>query len=208
MRIWEGLLDDGAITNYVAAGADQALLRNQRSAAFMIGNTPPVAHPADFTREAAQPLQIAFADLLAHATDVDGESLVLAGVSATTTNGINLATNNACVFYTNALNVADAFSYTVSDGHGGMATGLVRITVTNVPSQVTSLVLTETTASVMFSGAPGQAYDVRRSTNLTDWVVLVITNAPSDGRFLIDDNFSDLGGVPTQAFYQLAAPVP
>jgi hypothetical protein len=121
VRIWEGLLDDAAITNYVAAGADQPLLRNQRSASFMVGNTQ---------------------------------------------------------------------------------------SVTNVPSQVTSLVLTDIQTTVTFSGMPGQAYDVRRSTNLIDWVVLVITNAPSDGLFQFEDSFSDLGGLPPQAFYQLAAPAP
>jgi hypothetical protein len=121
VRIWEGLLDDAAITNYVAAGADQPLLRNQSSTSFMVGNTP---------------------------------------------------------------------------------------TVTNVPSQVISLVLTGEQTTISFSGMPGQTYDVRRSTNLTDWVVLVITNAPSDGLFQIEDTFSDLGGMPPQAFYQLAAPVP
>jgi hypothetical protein len=121
VRIWEGLLDDAAITNYVAAGADQPLLRNQSSASFMVANTA---------------------------------------------------------------------------------------SVTNVPSQVTSLVLTGAQTTVTFSGMPGQTYDVRRSTNLIDWVVLVVTNAPSDGLFQIEDSFSDLGGLPPQAFYQLAMPVP
>jgi Alginate lyase/Immunoglobulin domain len=121
VRIWEGLLDDAAITNYVAAGADQPLLRNQNSASFTVRNAASVV---------------------------------------------------------------------------------------TVPSQVTSLVLTGSQTLVGFSGVPAQAYNVRRSTNLTDWVVLLVTNVPSGGLFQIEDAFSDLGGMPAQAFYQLAAPVP
>jgi hypothetical protein len=73
---------------------------------------------------------------------------------------------------------------------------------------VTSLVLAGTQTTVMFSGMPGQAYNVLRSTNLTDWVVLMMTNVPSDGLFQIEDIFSDLGGLPPEAFYQLSVPVP
>ena len=121
VRIWEGLLDDAAITNYVAAGADQPLLRNQSSAGFTVVNTPAIR---------------------------------------------------------------------------------------SFPSQVTWLVLTAPQTTVAFSGMPAQAYDVRRSTNLTDWVVLVMTNIPGNGMFQIEDTFSDLGGMPPQAFYQLVAPAP
>jgi hypothetical protein len=121
LRIWEGLLDDAAISNYVAAGADQPLLRNQSSASFTVRNAASVI---------------------------------------------------------------------------------------TVPSQVTSLVLTGSQTSVGFSGAPSQAYQVRRSTNLTDWVILVTTNAPGDGLFQIEDSFGELGAALPKAFYQLAAPTP
>ena len=54
-----------------------------------------------------------------------------------------------------------------------------------------------------FAGIPGYSYAVQRSTNLTDWVTLVTTNTPADGRFDCTDAFGDLGGVPTAAYYRL-----
>jgi len=121
VRIWEGLLDDAAITNYVAAGADQPLLRNQSSAPFMVWN---------------------------------------------------------------------AWS------------------LTNAPGEVVSLVPPGTAATVAFSAMPAQAYQVRRSTNLVNWVTLLVTNVPGNGLFQVQDPFADLSSVPSQAFYQLVAPIP
>jgi hypothetical protein len=48
---------------------------------------------------------------------------------------------------------------------------------------------------------------VQRSTNMSDWSVILTTNAPPAGLFEWVDDFSDLGvppaPVPASAFYRL-----
>ena len=68
--------------------------------------------------------------VLANDTDADGDSLTVTSASApghgsATVNGNNTITYQANGGYTGA----DAFDYTVSDGHGGSATGHVAVTV-------------------------------------------------------------------------------
>ena len=58
-------------------------------------------------------------------------------------------------------------------------------------------------ATINFAGIPGYSYGVLRSTNLTDWVTIVTTNAPASGVFNYLDNFGDLGSVPSAAYYRL-----
>lgn len=46
-------------------------------------------------------------------------------------------------------------------------------------------------------------WGMQRSTNLTTWVTILTTNAPGNGLFNYMDNFSDLGVVPSLAYYRL-----
>ena len=101
----------------------------------------------------------------------------------------------------------DSFTYTVNDGQGGSATGTVSITaVGGQTGQGQTVTVSGSSATVGFAGIPGYAYEVQRSTNLTDWVTLETTNAPGTGTFECLDGFSDLGGVPSQAYYRLLHP--
>ena len=68
--------------------------------------------------------------VLANDTDADGDTLTVASITQAT-NGTAVA-NGTGVTYTPKDNFhgSDTFSYTVSDGHGGTATGTVTLTVT------------------------------------------------------------------------------
>jgi hypothetical protein len=66
--------------------------------------------------------------------------------------------------------------------------------------------VTNNTVTLNFAGIPNYGYAIQRSTNLTDWVTLVTTNAPSAGLFQWTDDFSDLGGPPASAYYRLQQP--
>jgi len=164
-------------------------------------------------------VKIPIATLLTNATDYDSVPLTLTAVSAST-NGVNVYTNSTFVYYNNTNNVADNFTYTVSDGEGGVATGTVYIGIvggqtgqTNAPVSVD----TNGVVTVTFAGVPGFPYVVQRSTNLetgTGWVPISTNTAPTNGLFQVIDDFSDLnGGVPVppstpppSAFYELTAP--
>jgi cell division protease FtsH len=54
----------------------------------------------------------------------------------TTTNGITLLTNGTFITYSNTVNVADQFTYTISDGHGGTASATANIHVNASPAAV------------------------------------------------------------------------
>lgn len=170
-----------------------------------VTNHPPVAfnlaafRPAGFTT-----WKIAVADLLTNVTDVDFDTLSLTSVS-TSTNGVTLFISGGFVLYTNTNFVNDQFTYYVNDGFGGTASALINLAIgTNTPSgQAQSIAINGGAATLQFAGIPGFTYQVIRSTNLTDWAVILTTN-PVAGVFQCVDTFSDLGGaIPDSAYYRL-----
>jgi hypothetical protein len=156
-----------------------------------------------FTNVAPTVLQIPIASLLSVATDADGDTVRLAGVNLTTTNGITLITNSSFILYSNFVNAADQFSYTLGDGRGGGATGAVQIV--SVPdARFTSLPsLDGSSAMFEIAGRPGWTYYLDRSTNMQSWVVILTNVAPASGVFYYTDDFHDLPGPPWWAFYRL-----
>jgi rhamnogalacturonyl hydrolase YesR len=185
------------VSNYAGiAASSQVILTNS--------NTAPVAGPDVFARGKDLSLKILKAALLTNDTDADGNPLTLSGIDLTTTNGVTLATDATFIFYTNSLNVTDRFSYTITDGFGGYATGTVVITViAHVAGQVLNVALSATAATLGFAGIPGYVYEVQRSTNLVDWVVISTNAVPGNGLFGLVDTFAGLGGPPPLAFYRL-----
>ncbi len=186
-------------TNYLGS-------TNDLSGGQVVTNHPPVAATMTVHRTAGLTLKVAFADLATNWSDVDSDSVSLASLNLVTTNGVNLSTNSAWILYTNSPNVNDQFSYSVSDGQGGTASGLVNILIlTNVTGQATgSIAISNGTVNLSFAGIPGATYNVQRSTNLNDWLTIWTTNAPDNGLFNFVDSFSDLGAPPPAAFYRLS----
>jgi len=91
-------------------------------------NRSPVSGPTlTFTNSPGAQLQIPIASLTSSATDPDGDAVAVSGINLTTTNGVTLVTNGTTIFYSNNANSDDAFDYTIDDGHGGSATGVVII---------------------------------------------------------------------------------
>jgi autotransporter-associated beta strand protein len=90
-------------------------------------NRQPVANGVAVTNTPGQVLPIAIASLVSSGTDADGDPLSLAGYDPVTTNGIALSSDSTYIYYSNPAYVADRFNYTLSDGRGGAATGVVQI---------------------------------------------------------------------------------
>jgi hypothetical protein len=170
---------------------------------YLVVNHAPTANNVTYSRGSVNSWHILVTDLLTNATDVDGgDTLTLSSVG-TSTNGIILAIGGGYVSYLNTNLVNDRFTYTVSDGNA-TATGTVTlITAPFASGQTASVAVSGSTATVTFAGIPGYKYGVQRSTNVVDWVTLEITNAPGTGAFQVTDNFSDLGTVPSSAYYRL-----
>ena len=171
--------------------------------AIKVNRSPVIANPLTFTNVPPLVLQIPIASLTSNATDADGDSITLTGLDLTSTNGINLLTNDTFIFYSNYVSVLDQFNYTIGDGHGGSATGAVYITssptgrFTGFPSQ------TGTSETLHFAGRPGWTYYVERSTNLPVWVTISTNVAPASGVFDYTDDFHDLTGPASMGFYRL-----
>lgn len=89
-------------------------------------NTAPVANPDSAATDAGVPVDVA---VLANDSDADGDPLSV--VAVTQGNNGTVANNGLTVSYTpNAgFSGSDEFSYTVADGRGGIAVGVVTITV-------------------------------------------------------------------------------
>jgi len=167
----------------------------------IVTNHPPVANPLAYTRSAVvNQIKMAVTNLLSNATDVDGDTLVLASVSATT-NGATLIVSGGLVMYYNTNAVADEFTYTVTDGFGGTNSATVTINVDSTPLFGQSILASTTggTATLNFAGIPNYSYSVLRSTNLTSWTAIWTTNAPASGVFQYIDNSAPQ----PSAYYQL-----
>jgi hypothetical protein len=93
-------------------------------------NDPPVANPdaAAVPRNGSVTINV-----VANDTDVDGDSLTVAAVGLAA-NGTVTRLSSTSVQYVPTANYtgSDAFTYTVSDGKGGTATGTVQVTVFQV----------------------------------------------------------------------------
>ena len=180
---------------------DSNYLGSTNSLNQVVTNHPPVASNVSYTRNAAvNTFKVLVSDLLTNASDVDGDTLSLVSVGATT-NSATIMIGGGYVMYYNTNAVADQFSYTVTDGYGGTNTATVSIAIDSTPlfgqSQVGSVV--GGTATLNFAGIPGYSYSVNRSTNLTDWVILWTTNAPASGVFQYIDNPAPM----PSAYYRL-----
>ena len=135
---------DGAITytpaaNFHGTDAFTYTVRNsegatRRATALMrvrATNDAPVAGDDAATTEENHPVTLTAAALLGNDEDVDGDALRVLAVGDAQ-RGLTRVNPDGSVTYTPGLDFAgiDQFTYRVSDGHGGNATGTVSITVT------------------------------------------------------------------------------
>jgi autotransporter-associated beta strand protein len=151
-------------------------------------NRQPTVGALTFTNNPNGALTISKASLLGAATDLDGDTLSLASITLTTTNGITMTTNASSIFYTNSLSVMDRFTFTISDNHGGTAQGSAQI----VPSSAGKFSgfpnVTENSTTLHIAGRANTTYYIDRSTNLPVFVPISTNIAPPSGLFDYIDN--------------------
>lgn len=182
------------------------VVSNRALVANFVTNAPPFAFGGEFFQVAGQSLAINIADLMWSDYDPDGDPVSFAGVDATTSSGLALATNASQILIP-ASTVADGFTYTISDSYGATATAAATISIiTNVTSRAMALDrLPDGTSSVSFAGVPWYWYEAQRATNaaftgtLQAWPV----QAWFDGSIYLWDDFTDLTNKPPQGFYRL-----
>ncbi len=197
----------------VQYAGDANYLGSTNSLVQIVTNHPPVA--ASFTVvNDVNAFKMTISALLTNVTDVDGDTIALTGFT-TSTNGVVIFTNTTLFQYCNTNHVSDQFSYIVNDGFGGSSTGVVSVVfnafgpgnpqagqgVQN--GQAGIVISSDGVAHVTYYGIPNYQYGIQRTTDLSTWVTIQTTNAPSNGVFDFDDDFSDLGKKPSSAFYRL-----
>ena len=154
-----------------------------------VTNNPPTANPAVYYRLAGSPLTILISSLATNWSDLDGDTITLAGVSSPSTNGATVTFDSSKIYYTNANNVTDRFGYTISDGQGGTNNGI--ITVLMAQQTVSSVTVSNNGNMVLdFTGIPGSTYWVMAATNLVPpvtWTPISTNVAGTNGLWLFTD---------------------
>ena len=141
--------------------------------------------------------------VLANATDQDGDVVSLVGISSNSVAGGTVSLSGGVISYlppTGYTN-ADAFNYTLSDGHcEGTAVGTVLVQVRtdlNPASQITIVPMGDGSVQVIFSGMPGLAYRVQSTDDLTapNWQDVATLTADAFGDYVYVDHPSTNGPV-------------
>ena len=169
-------------------------------------NRQPLPGTPSFTNGLSRQIQISLASLIAAATDPDGDPVSLTGINLTTTNGVVLATNATFITYSNSANVADSFTFTIADGFGGVATGTAIIAPgpPTPPAQFNAAPsVNGSSITLHVSGGADSTYYLERSTSLPAWITIATNVMPGNGFFDYVDDFHDLPGPPSSAFYRV-----
>lgn len=154
-----------------------------------------------------QPVQLGIVKLLAVCSDLDGDSLSVTAVS-NSTNGAIVALTGDSITYTPVSGFvgADRFSFTVTDGKGGFATGSVDVVVVQTPASMLNLVSAQRVGDnyyFKFAGIPGRSYQIERAIEVTGpWTnIATVVAAPAGLTTFVDTN-SPAGS----AFYRTVYP--
>jgi VCBS repeat-containing protein len=183
-------------------------------------NDPPVATADTATTDEDTPLTLAAATLLANDTDADGDTLTMSAVTATANTHGTVTLASGVVTYTPAadFNGTADFSYTVSDGNGGTANGLVTVTVVAVddaPVAVndTATVLEDAAATAIAVLANDTDVDggpklIASVTTLTTRGTVVITGGGTGLTYAPSRNYCNAQPPSLAAHAQLGSPSP
>ncbi len=151
----------------------------------LVVNRAPTVMNASYLRVKGTTLKISITNLLAgFAADADGNSLALQGVGASG-QGATITNDAACISYgpsTSATsNANDSFTYTVTDGRGGVRTANITISVVN-PAGFTSITSSsDSSVELGFTGVLGYDYVLQRSSNLVRWAGVATNALPLGG---------------------------
>lgn len=195
-------------TNTVTAeyAGDSNYLGSTNSISQAVTNHPPVVNSNIYSRNGATIMHLLVANLLTNATEaIDGDTLNLAGVGVST-NGVTLSNSGGYLHYYNTNQVADQFSYTVTDGFGGTNSGVITLTYTNGLAAVTGessiASITGTNPKVLTAyGIINATYVTQRATNINQavWDDIATNQLGASGPFTVTDS----NPPPGSAYYRL-----
>ncbi len=173
-------------------------------------NDNPTAVTDTIVRYPSQPVRVKVSVLLSNDTDVENDTLSLTAVSTALPAGATVTQDGTWVYYSPPVGSTSAgsFTYTISDGHGGTANGLVNVNiiVDNATAQnITKIeTLGDGSKRLTFGGIPGRTYRVQSTDNITPatWVDRATVVADAQGKF----QFTDPIPLPPTRFYRSVTP--
>lgn len=162
-------------------------------------NTPPIAGADQVHRILPNSVKVQAGILLRNDTDGDGHALTLSGVSSQSSNGASVTRRSSWIYYVapEGMTNADSFTYTVSDGLGGIVTGTVNVRIAD-PQPTANVTVSEDGGSyrVRFDGTPEVTYRIDfTETDPPNWQTLGTRTADEFGIFEIVDT-PPTGSVP------------
>lgn len=172
------------------------------------GNSAPLFVGQAFTTVQGKVTKIGEAKILPRAWDLDGQTVSITDVSATSAEGATVTRSGGTITYTPppTFSGIDTFAITFTDGLTSVS-GTVTMNVSADPglNPANPPQLTAQPGGVMrlaFSGIPGRVYGIQRSTNLVNWTQIATPAANTQGAITIDDPAPPSGG----AFYRIIFP--
>jgi hypothetical protein len=162
-------------------------------------NAPPVAADVAYTRAPGLSLKISIPELLAQCSDADADSLALEGAGVSTL-GVVPEVTASHILYLPTTDADDSFPYTIHDGHGGTANGVITVNVASPGGRAQEITASGGAVTVRFTGIPGYRYDIERAGDVafTSGVTVLDTVVAPRGPFTFTDS-----APPSTAFYRL-----
>ena len=175
--------------------AQNAYGRATSAVAVLALDHPPVPGNVVVQRFPGAGVRMGINDLLAGATDADGDPLSIIAVAASSIEGGAVSLVGTSVYYLPPAGLAgaDAFTYTISDGHcEGTAVGAVLVSVrtdTNTASRAAIYQMPDGSVQVIFDGMPGVDYRIQSADTLTppDWQDVTNLTADQYGAYTYTD---------------------
>jgi hypothetical protein len=182
---------------------------NQAQCTFnvtVVLNAAPLAGNDNMGAVQNQARSVKIEKVLTNDSDADNDTLTVIAVS----NGAHgTATfNSTHIIYAPATNYvgSDAFTYTISDGRGGVATATMTVEVYSqdaLTPNILSLTKVGSTATIRFAGIPGFTYHIERTPSVTapvTWTDVGSIVVPANGTAEYQDWAAPAGS----AFYRTA----
>ena len=177
------------------------------NATLTVNDNPPVANTSTYARPSGLTLKIAIpGDLATNWSDPDGDTVTLTG-GISSTNGATVSYDTNYVYYSNPNNVTDQINYTIGDGLGLTAAGVINVTIAPASTNQTQnivgppVVNGDGSLTINFASVPNTTNVVQWTTNLATqaWTSISTNVAGTNGLW----NYTDgPPAPPSPSFYR------